>query len=56
MELLGDRNWWLRRWLQRFLPHLDIEGAAAPATEPNASDDDRSAPKQPSLVRLLADI
>ena len=25
MELLGDRNWWLPRWLDRFLPHLDIE-------------------------------
>ena len=23
MELLGDRNWWLPRWLDRALPHLD---------------------------------
>ena len=22
MELLGDRNWWLPRWLDRILPHL----------------------------------
>jgi RND superfamily putative drug exporter len=22
MELLGDRNWWLPRWLDRRLPHL----------------------------------
>ncbi|NLD75418.1 MAG: MMPL family transporter [Acidimicrobiales bacterium] len=26
MELLGDRNWWLPRWLDRILPNLDVEG------------------------------
>jgi putative drug exporter of the RND superfamily len=26
MELLGDRNWWLPRWLDRLLPNLDVEG------------------------------
>jgi RND superfamily putative drug exporter len=26
MELLGDKNWWLPRWLDRLLPHLDVEG------------------------------
>ncbi len=37
MELLGDANWWLPGWLDRILPHLDVEGAtlepdmAAPA-------------------------
>jgi putative drug exporter of the RND superfamily len=25
MELLGDRNWWLPRWLDRLLPHLEID-------------------------------
>ncbi len=28
MELLGDRNWWLPGWLDRLLPHLDVEGGA----------------------------
>lgn len=28
MELLGDRNWWLPRWLDRILPHVDVEGEA----------------------------
>ncbi|CAN5593482.1 MMPL family transporter [soil metagenome] len=28
MALLGDRAWWLPRWLQRTLPHFDIEGEA----------------------------
>ena len=26
MALVGDPNWWLPRWLDRLLPHLDIEG------------------------------
>jgi putative drug exporter of the RND superfamily len=25
MELLGDRNWWIPKWLDRILPHLEIE-------------------------------
>ena len=26
MTLLGDANWWLPRWLDRILPHVDVEG------------------------------
>jgi RND superfamily putative drug exporter len=26
MSLLGDRAWWLPRWLDRILPRIDIEG------------------------------
>ncbi|MEQ8717897.1 MAG: MMPL family transporter [Acidimicrobiales bacterium] len=26
MELLGDRNWWLPRWLDRLIPKIDVEG------------------------------
>ena len=33
MELLGDRNWWLPRWLDRILPNLDVEGHAEPLPE-----------------------
>ena len=29
MELLGDRNWWLPRWLDRLLPRIDVEGHSA---------------------------
>jgi RND superfamily putative drug exporter len=25
MELLGDSNWWLPRWLDRVLPTLHVE-------------------------------
>jgi RND superfamily putative drug exporter len=26
MELLGDKNWWLPKWLDRLLPRIDVEG------------------------------
>ncbi|MEA2444094.1 MAG: putative drug exporter of the superfamily, partial [Thermoleophilales bacterium] len=29
MQLLGDRNWWLPRWLDRLVPRLEIEPAPA---------------------------
>jgi MMPL family len=28
-ELLGDRNWWLPRWLDRLLPRVEVEDEAA---------------------------
>ena len=34
MELLGDANWWLPRWLDRLLPHLDLEGAPGARARP----------------------
>ncbi len=37
MELLGDRNWWLPRWLGKVLPKINVEGqhhiAPMPASE-----------------------
>jgi RND superfamily putative drug exporter len=27
MELLGARNWWIPKWLDRIIPHLNVEGA-----------------------------
>ncbi|CUR61547.1 Integral membrane protein [metagenome] len=27
LSMLGDRAWWLPRWLDRLLPNLDVEGA-----------------------------
>ena len=26
MELLGDRNWWFPKWLDRIIPRLNVEG------------------------------
>ncbi|MET0734495.1 MAG: MMPL family transporter [Microbacterium sp.] len=28
MTLLGEKAWWMPRWLERVLPHFDIEGEA----------------------------
>ena len=36
MELLGDKNWWMPKWLDRIIPNLDIEGTHAAAPEPVA--------------------
>jgi RND superfamily putative drug exporter len=41
MELLGDRNWWLPRWLDRILPNLDVEGTATPLPD---EDEDEGTP------------
>ncbi len=32
MELLGERNWWMPRWLDRLLPNVKIEGSGVPQT------------------------
>jgi putative drug exporter of the RND superfamily len=31
MQLMGRANWWIPRWLDRALPHLDVEPGAARA-------------------------
>jgi RND superfamily putative drug exporter len=49
MELLGDGNWWLPRWLDRLLPTVDVEGdvnahlLASPSSGPlpDGDGDDR---------------
>jgi putative drug exporter of the RND superfamily len=40
MELLGDRNWWIPKWLDRVLPRLHIEGKHAPVP-PEAPERER---------------
>jgi putative drug exporter of the RND superfamily len=34
MALMGDANWWLPRWLDRILPHIDVEGARVTDAHP----------------------
>jgi putative drug exporter of the RND superfamily len=41
MELLGDRNWWLPRWLDRLLPSIDVEGHAEPVPEAEDEEPER---------------
>jgi RND superfamily putative drug exporter len=43
MELLGDRNWWMPRWLDRVLPRVHVEApASGPAGAPDPTDPDAS--------------
>lgn len=38
MELLGDRNWWMPRWLDRLLPNVNVDGPAKPpVVEPSSA-------------------
>ena len=53
MELLGDRNWWLPRWLDRILPNLDVEGHAddaAPLDEGDEGEGEGELEREPALV------
>ena len=40
MELLGDRNWWIPRWLDRMLPNIDVEGHDADYYANDPRDDE----------------
>jgi RND superfamily putative drug exporter len=54
MSLLGDANWWLPTWLDRILPHIDVDGGTGlPTPEYEDRDDDRTGPepeREPELV------
>jgi RND superfamily putative drug exporter len=52
MQLLGEWNWWIPRWLDRLLPHFELDGQPAPAPAPapagpheRSSDASRPAPR-----------
>jgi RND superfamily putative drug exporter len=52
MELLGDRNWWYPRWLDRITPQLNVEGnyeAVVEAARRAEADGDEPV-KEPALV------
>ncbi len=51
MRLLGERNWYLPRWLE-WLPNLQIEGPPPTTTPTDASHDD--APKLPPAIPVGA--
>ncbi len=46
MSVLGARAWWMPRWLEPVLPHLNLEGSEAAAAAKSGSD--RPAPAVPS--------
>jgi putative drug exporter of the RND superfamily len=41
MELLGNANWWLPRWLDRALPRVNVEGEHADEVEAAVRAEDR---------------
>jgi RND superfamily putative drug exporter len=43
MELLGDRNWWLPRWMDRILPKIDVEGPTESFDDGDAIDTEAAA-------------
>jgi RND superfamily putative drug exporter len=49
MELLGDRNWWLPKWLDRILPDVNIEGEHG-LPEPEYEDGRHLAPSPRARV------
>ena len=53
MKLLGDNNWWIPAWLDRLIPHIDIEGDSAlpsPEFEPVEHDGEAPIAQEPALV------
>ena len=40
MSLVGRANWWLPTWLDRILPHLDLEGGRTDDKDEDDDDDD----------------
>ena len=41
MELLGDRNWWLPKWLDRILPNVAVEGHSEHAAPIDRDEEDK---------------
>jgi RND superfamily putative drug exporter len=48
MSLVGRANWWLPTWLDRILPHLDLEGA--PIVDGIGVDLEPEPEREPELV------
>jgi RND superfamily putative drug exporter len=49
MELLGDRNWWIPKWLDRIIPKLNVEGPVH-HVEPAAALDEPAPARERELV------
>ncbi|MCR2815136.1 MMPL family transporter [Microbacterium jiangjiandongii] len=55
MALLGEKAWWMPRWLERRLPHFDIEGEAVERELSTAHWPERPAAVAGEGVTLTAD-
>ncbi|MGW5650634.1 MMPL family transporter [Streptomyces humi] len=49
LALLGRRAWWLPRWMERVVPHVDVEGQSL-EYRPAAADDPASTGEHPSAT------
>jgi RND superfamily putative drug exporter len=47
MSLLGEHAWWMPRWLEPIVPHLQLEGSAAVAAGAPESPPAGRAPAAP---------
>ena len=50
MELLGGRNWWMPRWLDRVLPRIEVEGGSHAAATSRPDGDSPLDDREPELV------
>ncbi len=48
MRLLGRANWWMPQWLDRIVPHLDIDGHDDVGD--SREREDRTNPREPELI------
>jgi putative drug exporter of the RND superfamily len=46
LVLAGRGTWWLPAWLERLLPHIDVEGAGAQEEAPVAAVHPSGAPSR----------
>jgi RND superfamily putative drug exporter len=49
MRVLGSRSWWIPQWLDRVLPHIDIDGNDVEAPRRATIADE--APREPEMAR-----
>jgi RND superfamily putative drug exporter len=54
LAALGDRAWWMPRWLDRVLPVIDVEGTGHPEPEPATRPPATPPPADPSDGRPVA--
>ena len=50
MELLGAKNWWLPRWIDRILPSINVEGPSQHDDPPDTSPPDGVGDRSPETV------
>ncbi len=51
MHLLGEKAWWLPKWLDRILPNVDVEGAALERSHPMPGVSPHVVPARGSVSR-----